>query len=990
MKKKYLIILLTLVISCALMTPVLAAGAGPAASAVKLGNDVFVTVREGAVVVAEGTGTYVKNGAEDIKCPLVAGIGEYVVNVTYNGSGVNKVTIKSVPAETTTNNGNNNNNGNNGNEKINNNYDGLVKQDFNNAQFHCNTFGGNGRVWPIIPADMKKFDGSLTFGKISGTTKWLLDSVADKKGNALTMVVCPVCGSTQWITFSNNSGVPDGKNIQMQHPLIDIEIVKIWLDAEGNLVKDAKGLTAKFEITYTIGSLTGKTIVGPGKIGVPAGTYIIKELPIANHKLIGISGLNMDITTTDCTITVSEEEALAGGKKSCAFTNKEDPHALIIKEWNIDGQIIVGGYYDGVTAYFDLYALGECDEECAADCDIIHRGALIKEGLRANEKYYISPGVYVVAEQAKTGYIAQPDQLIEVGENKIGKCVFVNEPDIPVILEGSLSFVKKIEDMDIVSWLAEKGLSTNILNGLEFYLEGVGVDGNTYSYGPASPDHFTGVVALGGIYPGIYTLSEKITGAAIGIFKKMADIEDIMIGEGPGNHFVLGGTINGNIEGPDIVAGDHFKVYNGYGDFRWGYDDSGIGYPGLNASGHIFYIGVTNIRTGETIDSYCANGGSTAFGAGDYLIAHSLIEKDWIMAFNYIYDVYGDLNENRVITQVVTWALLGAVDVNSQAFEDTKLKAEEKAAIKDVMENYGGYVGSGKVIDVLFMTDVNTPYINGQPDYSSCQPQIVPVFGTFYVENEPEDGDFFSGVSFTKTKFGGLVGVDVDEFAFTLYQIIEGKEIKINNPDADTYPDGNFYTGYFGVVTTGNILAPGSYVFREVPKTYAVAGADYKLIWKADDLYFDINEKGEAIWKNTNQNNPTLDNTFWNKSVMQWVAEIQTGAGTMGEPLDNGYIFYPGGKGGDAVIFEVTYPNCTQGGVIWFFYSNEDGTKGQPLMSIGFAEPLGHNWELNTFADGLRCATCGLDIGWWDLSAELYDLYKALGGTGTWIEEIDD
>jgi len=133
------------------------------------------------------------------------------------------------------------NNGNgNGNNKVTNNYlEGAeLKQDFNNAQFHCNAISGNGRVWPSVPADMKKFEGQLTFTKAAGT-QWNLTGVAsqnvDTKGKAikdsytnLSMVVCPECGSAAWITFSNNSGVPDGKNIQMQHPGYYITIIKNW------------------------------------------------------------------------------------------------------------------------------------------------------------------------------------------------------------------------------------------------------------------------------------------------------------------------------------------------------------------------------------------------------------------------------------------------------------------------------------------------------------------------------------------------------------------------------------------------------------------------------------------------------------------------------------------------------------------------------------------------------------------------------------------
>jgi hypothetical protein len=109
-----------------------------------------------------------------------------------------------------------------GNGKTENVFDQNPKIDINNANFHCNASDGNGRVNPTEPIDMDKFVGKFTFTKAEGTT-WNLIDVADKDDNSLSMVVCPECGSTEWVTFSNNSGVPDGKNIQMYHPGYDDE-----------------------------------------------------------------------------------------------------------------------------------------------------------------------------------------------------------------------------------------------------------------------------------------------------------------------------------------------------------------------------------------------------------------------------------------------------------------------------------------------------------------------------------------------------------------------------------------------------------------------------------------------------------------------------------------------------------------------------------------------------------------------------------------------
>ena len=455
----------------------------------------------------------------------------------------------------------------------------------------------------------------------------------------------------------------------------------------------------------------------------------------------------------------------------------------------------------------------------------------------------------------------------------------------------------------------------------------------------------------------------------------------------------------------NILPGDEFTIVNGYGMYGYDRTTDGLGYTegGLTGDGDLFYIGVTNDRTGEQFASFCAHGGSATFSAEGYLIAESMNDARYLSAFNFIMDNYneatgfGDMTfvgkptSARRIAQVVVWALLGNIDVESGAFENTKLTELEKEAVIATLAAVGdGYAGAS-VIDVLHMQC--KVHGVGEHGLANCQPQIVPVFGTFYVVNEVEDIDVYNKPSFNKTKFG-VIRATIGEFAFDLYKKVgeDWKPVDESDfiiPAGEAFTGNRFYTNLIGVVTTDYYLKPGSYMFREVLKTYQVPNADYRMIWKADDLFFEINAMGEVVWSvsagDLDENgSPTLDNTFWNKSIMQWVGEIITGAGTMGEELDDGYIFYPGGAGGDAVVFEITYPNCTQGGVIWFFYSNEDGSKGQPLMDLAFAQPLDHAWELNTMGDGLRCSVCGLDIGWWDLSPELYAIYQDLGGLGAW------
>ena len=168
-----------------------------------------------------------------------------------------------------------------------------------------------------------------------------------------------------------------------------------------------------------------------------------------------------------------------------------------------------------------------------------------------------------------------------------------------------------------------------------------------------------------------------------------------------------------------------YTIVNGYG-----WEGSRIlGYPGLNNNGDLFYIAVTNTGTGVEYVSFCANAGSTNFageggvGCSGYYKAFSPNEPKYLAAFNYIENTYGSLNENRAITQTVIWAILGAVDVDSDLFEATNLTGGEKAAVRDVMAHLD-YDGFGGIVDVVYMVCDQYPEHN----FEHCQPQIVPVY----------------------------------------------------------------------------------------------------------------------------------------------------------------------------------------------------------------------------------------------------------------------
>jgi len=178
-------------------------------------------------------------------------------------------------------------------------------------------------------------------------------------------------------------------------------------------------------------------------------------------------------------------------------------------------------------------------------------------------------------------------------------------------------------------------------------------------------------------------------------------------------------------------GGDLYTIINGAGK---GYT---LDYPGLNNRGDIFPISVTHVATGDVFVSFCAHPGSTHF-AGDnnqgcqgYLVAAPIDNySDFLSAYNYIADNYGKIDEegntanlkDRALTQVVTWALLGAVDVNSPAFDAIADWKVDKAAAKDVMANYKGYTGKGTIAELVYLV------CELGHDPHDCQPQLFPKY----------------------------------------------------------------------------------------------------------------------------------------------------------------------------------------------------------------------------------------------------------------------
>ena len=78
--------------------------------------------------------------------------------------------------------------------------------------FHCTADGGNGKTYiDGQPKDFGKGAVVVLSRDADDPKVWHLVSINGDTGP----FVCADCGSSDWVTFSNKSGVPNGKNIQL-------------------------------------------------------------------------------------------------------------------------------------------------------------------------------------------------------------------------------------------------------------------------------------------------------------------------------------------------------------------------------------------------------------------------------------------------------------------------------------------------------------------------------------------------------------------------------------------------------------------------------------------------------------------------------------------------------------------------------------------------------------------------------------------------------
>ena len=520
----------------------------------------------------------------------------------------------------------------------------------------------------------------------------------------------------------------------------------------------------------------------------------------------------------------------------------ENPYITIAKEWADENP-------GELEALFDIYKYDADAEDFRGDIAADSNGTLL-ESIGVGETYKVAAGKYVIAEQPCAGYIAQADKIVTVKMNDKAKFTFINVPEVVDTPRGYLDMAKTVDGTLIAEWDSNGFTLVDVIDDISFklYIAIVDDDGNPVDVGEYVTD---GTLLDEGNIIFSWDSDTEVTGwyAVVESFAPDSLAETLFEVADPVYVYFYNGTAVGGI-GVDFDYGVLYTIVNGYNQrAEWGYPN-GIGYEGLNNSGDIFFIGVTNTETGIVYPSFCAHAGSKNF-AGDaghgcegYMCSTSGREieaidfDDFLSALNYIEDNYGSVAEQRVITQVVTWALLGNIDVYSDAFAATKLTGVEKAAIIDVISNSKGYKGESKIVDVAYLTCE----LHGTTEFgfANCQPQLVPIYGE-YIEITFDN---------TEKKLGALeVTIEaVEQWDEVIYEpVYETKSVSTKTLVSlvTENGDGTFNSGHTYVAIDVAAASDGylTFAIADSSPENRPAGYSYNVKIEGDQLtvYFDDN-----------------------------------------------------------------------------------------------------------------------------------------------------
>ena len=499
------------------------------------------------------------------------------------------------------------------------------------------------------------------------------------------------------------------------------EIVKNWFNEDGNKLEAVDDLNAKLKFNngYKLGNNEVK--INDFATALKGVKVTVTETPPAGwFEKDGKASQSVNVKGTDNPVQV------------VTFNNQKDwAYITIVKVWlDWDGNII--DKPEGLEARFDIVGA------TASGSKFLDVG----EGT-----YKVKEGAYSIQEKPIEGFdliVATGDGFVRDGMFAKGVVVaggkytvtFTNQDPIDPTIQGSISIKKTVDGIAIDEF---DGDIADLIKGFRLYA----VDEDGAEIADLKPIAFTkldeeGMIIFDQLADGWYAIEEVLTVAGKLYFEE-PPVLYVLIANGM--------TFTGTIVDFDYDA--FFTIVNGYGS---GYV---LGYPGLNNTGDIFPIAVTDVATGKDYSSFCANAGSRAFagqsgmGCAGYLVSERIDRDtatyaDFLLAYNYIEANYGELKDVRPVAQIVTWILLGAIDYSSQAFDDIDWAAVEaggtavpgvkdaKDIVLDVMENYPAYCGKDnngvekKIVDVVYMV------CEDGHDYHDCQPQLVPIYGEYY------------------------------------------------------------------------------------------------------------------------------------------------------------------------------------------------------------------------------------------------------------------
>jgi hypothetical protein len=562
--------------------------------------------------------------------------------------------------------------------------------------------------------------------KIAKSTGKIIDTV-----NGVNIYAYAIPKQIQFINDKGKNDKEDLKNINMvfidgQYKSAFFKITKTWYDEDG--VRICGGVVAelnkmlKFNNGYQLGLNEVKITDYITAVKTGAKITVTETVPEGYFEKNGKASQTITVKYNDDPL------------QTVAFNNQKKWAYITIEKIWIDYADSVITDITGLTATFTIVGT-----------DYVEVGV---------GSYKVKEGTYTVSEISSTiGFKLVSDNNVIVtvaaGENKT--VTFINQDPIQ---DGKFSLRKLIEKpgveveiVDFDEWAkGYNGDINEIINGMTFNLyEATPNSLLTREFESGNEPVATSKATLEGVidftaevrarsnFQGYYWIVEELSGDALTVFKKAADPVLVYI------------TDRAIISSSDFDFAAFYTIVNGYS--YPGYRNLGYGQNSeyLNSNGDLFYIGVTNASPESDLfeteyASYCAFAGAKQFaGSGvgadchGYYTSGSLNDANWLSAFNYIEDKYGDLNANRAITQTVIWAILGAVDVNSDLFDKTNLTPAERAAVRDVMANYMNYKGEGKITDVVYLVCENH---GGEHGFEYCQPQIVPIYGKAVIINK--------------------------------------------------------------------------------------------------------------------------------------------------------------------------------------------------------------------------------------------------------------